>query len=119
MIDTRFRWRGFGNGFGTWESLCRLRIYETPEQAVVIATELPENTGTSITNAVESLAMMVVEQYELRPHTLVWIEHYPAHRDLPETFARVQLAWEGQRFYAPRWRHLEPVALAQLIGQSM
>ena len=62
MIDTRFRWCGFGNGFGAWESTCRLRISETPEQAVVIATELPDNTGTSITNAAQYLATVVVEQ---------------------------------------------------------
>ena len=119
MIDTLFRWRGFGNGFGAWESLCRLRIYETPEQAVVIATELPENTGTSITNAAEYLATMVVEQYELRPHTLVWIEHYPACRDLPETFALVHLTWDGQRFHTPRWRRLAPADLALLRGQAV
>jgi hypothetical protein len=61
MIDPLFRWRGFGDGFGTWESKCRLRIYEAPARAVVIATELPENTGTSITNAAEHLATLVVK----------------------------------------------------------
>ena len=46
-LDTRFSYRGCHG----CESLCRLRVYEEPgKPAVVIATELEENPGTSITN---------------------------------------------------------------------
>jgi hypothetical protein len=50
---------------------------------------------------------------------LVWIEHYPAHRDLPETCALVQLTWEGQRFHTPQWRHLAPADLTRLVGNAV
>jgi hypothetical protein len=46
--------------------------------AVVIATELADNPGMSITNAAEYAATAVCRRLGIDPHHLVWIEHYPA-----------------------------------------
>ena len=43
---------------------------------MVICSELPNNPGTSIANAVEFIAAEVITRHKLsRP---VWIEHYPS-----------------------------------------
>jgi hypothetical protein len=43
---------------------------------VIIAAELKENTGSSITNCIESLATEVCRSFRLPPARTVWIEHY-------------------------------------------
>jgi hypothetical protein len=41
-------------GLGTFSSICRLRAFEVEDAlTVVIATELPHNPGTSVTNAAQ------------------------------------------------------------------
>lgn len=46
-------------------------------RVAVIATELSDNPGMSITNAAEYAASEVCRQLEIDPYQLVWIEHYP------------------------------------------
>ncbi len=62
---------------------CYLRVWTGRGQLpVVVATEMPDNEGTSITNAAELVAAQVWEQ--LLPEAregFVWIERYPAGRD--------------------------------------
>jgi hypothetical protein len=47
-------------------------------RTVVIATERPDNPGTSVTNAAEELASQVCQRFDIDPDKLVWIESYPA-----------------------------------------
>lgn len=62
-IDEIFEWTGGVNGWGKFLSKCRIRIIETPFRVVVVATELPDNGGASITNAVEHLALLVCRRW--------------------------------------------------------
>ncbi len=67
-------------GPGGFPSKCRIRLYLADEEGenapVVICSELPDNTGTPITNAAEYIAAEVITRHKLpRP---VWIEHYPS-----------------------------------------
>jgi hypothetical protein len=58
---------------------CRVQIYP-PEEArdtpVVRCSELPSNSGGSVTNSAEVIAAEVIRSHEL-PTPLVWIEHWP------------------------------------------
>jgi len=58
---------------------CRIRIYlpkEEQDAPVVICSELPNNGGTSVTDAAEQLAAEVIRSHGL-PTPLVLIEHWP------------------------------------------
>jgi hypothetical protein len=58
---------------------CRVRIYlpdDLHDAPVVICSELPNDPGGSITNAVEVIAARVIRANEL-PTPLVWTEHWP------------------------------------------
>ena len=64
-------------GFHGCRSFCALEILRLADgRTGVIATELPHNPGTSITNAFELVASAVCLQFAIDPHRLVWIEHY-------------------------------------------
>ena len=104
----------------------------------MIATELPENTTTSITNIVEELAAEVLVRYledrmgQERP--FVWIEHYPATASggireadtyVLVTFPDYRVRWEIRgsrwraRFGEPDRRRLSREQVEQLIGEPL
>src|SRR5690349_18470569 len=75
-FDTIYHFRGFWDDGG----ICRLRIFESDDgPPVVVLTELPENTTTSITNLIEHLAPEIIRAYlPARAHELppaVFLEH--------------------------------------------
>jgi hypothetical protein len=121
-----YPWQGF-------TSACRVRIFlaqpTLPElHSGVIVTELPENSGTSVTNAAETIATLVVRQYGLDPAHTVWVEHYPdrhplqarceqvydANPDLPsiydESFDLLTFEWDGEGAHHPKWTRITPEA---------
>lgn len=104
----RFEFRGLHG----CHSCCALRIQRLLDgRTLVICSELEDNPGTSITNAVEILGSVIVSHLALDPAKLVWVEHYPpgpvhgkkADWDLV-TFGR--LVHDGVRsiFADPSWR---------------
>ena len=104
-------------GFHGCEAKCDIEVYRTPRVAgippetLVVATELPDNHGTSITNAAEDLATAVCRVLEVSPQGFHWIEHYPdrgsRHQPIAESWDRVYFGfdWREGRFVKPRWRH--------------
>ena len=107
MIDIRFEYKGFGD----CDSHCNIKIFRSTKDrfVMVMATELPDNTGTSITHMAEPLATEVCRQYNISPHKLIWIEHYPRRRWGNESFDRVyfDFDWDGGRFVKADWHRLD------------
>lgn len=72
-VIERFEFRGFQ----CCRCHCQLELIPLSDgRMVVIATEVEDNPGTSITNVAEYLASFVCGQFHVEPGTLVWIEHY-------------------------------------------
>lgn len=117
---------------------CRVRLY-LPEDLgasldapVVLCSELPENPGTSVTNAAEHLAAEVIAAHGLEKRPPIWVEHYPrseAERQagLKETFdlvifedhdvREVLKGGEWRRTIGePTWRTLDRASVEALIG---
>jgi hypothetical protein len=73
VVVDRHRFRGF-HGCDGW---CALEILRAKDgKTVVIATEVKDNPGTSITNVCEQLAYWVCVEFSIDPSQLIWIEHY-------------------------------------------
>lgn len=114
-------------GYHGCASLCRLRIFapEPHEERpyVVIATELEENKGTSITNMAEHLAWAVWEYLEKPVQGMQWIEHYrdraliggrPMYK---ESFDIVTFeTGPDGRFRHPTWRPAKKEEILRLAG---
>ena len=102
-----------------------LRIYMTPGQTVVLATEVDDNPGTSVTNMAASLATEVVRTFRLPLDTLVWIEHYPPRLGihggprLPVSFDQVTFTLTTQGLRHPQWRRLSQAAVETFLGQTL
>lgn len=132
--DYELSYRGYWSDGG----VCRIRIYEClGHPPVVVASELDDNTNTSVTNMAEYLAAEVIarhfpERFE-HDEPLVWIEHYARtpeerRREIPE-YALVEFEnftprtrWLGgkQRVHIgqPSWHHIDAATVEQLTGDK-
>ncbi|HEU5380137.1 MAG TPA: hypothetical protein VFV38_32330 [Ktedonobacteraceae bacterium] len=110
-------------------STCQLRILTDGQAAIVVATELDSNEGTSVTNAYERIASKVVQEFGLNPQRTRFYDHYTAHStsleasaqetDEKETYAEVTLSWEGQEATDPKWSAVQGKELADLLTLFM
>lgn len=93
--ERRFEFPGYFWRPGVEKAFCWLRIFHDPEIShfVIIATELPENEGLSVTNGAERIMTLVAEQFpDINGDNYVYIEHYIAGR-----------VWEPQAHVAREW----------------
>ena len=116
-------------------SACRVRLYMPSEEGealgdapVVIVSELANNPGTSVTNAIEQIAAEVM--VTLTPTRVpVFVEHYPpeATGGREETFDLVFFAHDEVRevlrggiwrkeLGSPTWKSLDRRAVEVLVG---
>ena len=106
-------------------SYCWLRIYTTSGQTIVLATEVDDNPGTSITHRAAGLATEVVRTFGLPLDTLRWIEHYPARLGgngappLPASFDQVTFSGTAQGVWHPQWQRLSQAQVEAMIGQTL
>src|SRR6185312_1369918 len=118
IIDEQFTYRGLhADG-----AITRVRVYDT-DPPIVIATELPENRNSSITNSAEYLWPAIMKAY--LPHRMehippaIFIEHYAAStlhgRSQPATYSEVRfdhptpfITYQGRlprlSYGAPTWK---------------
>lgn len=83
---------------------CRLRAWHDAEVAVV--TELADNPGMSITNAIEAVADAVSDalDVDVSDAGYLLVEHYEAGRWRAPTFDAVRfLSGDGRRHRVPQW----------------
>ena len=116
-LDTVFRYRGYHG----CPSRCRIRVYEAEGDisvpSVLVATEIDDNPGTSVTNRIEVIATEVYRLLERPEAGLRVIEHYTSNAIAPERFALVTMEREaGKTFSTPRWKHLSLVQVEEIIG---
>ena len=100
--------------FNNCPAKCKIEVYRGQHSALVIATELPDNPGTSVCNAFEDLILQVSQAYNLDPARLLWIEHWedwdesrgaPYDREEDE-WSRVKFDWDGEKATNPRWLYV-------------
>lgn len=103
---------------------CRVRIYERVDGGfTVLATELADNRGMSITNAAEALASQLLALFQLDPATTRWIEHYTAdsYREGAHkpSFDEVTFTWPANRqAHSPQWQQLTLEEVEILTGDD-
>lgn len=105
------------------EGRCYVQVYEPRggDLPIVIACEMSQNPGPSITNAAAAVATQVWRQ--LLPHAregLRWIELYKdgqgGETEPAERFAEVTFDLDGDALHSPRWRHIARADVERLIG---
>ena len=105
-------------GFWGCDSCCDIEVHRRSDgKHVFIATEAPENRGTSVTNFAEQLATAMRRQHGMKPEDVIWIEHYPEAKDRrKESFDLVRFAVVGDTFRTPVWTRITEQAVDELMA---
>ncbi|MBW7883181.1 MAG: hypothetical protein H3C34_11185 [Caldilineaceae bacterium] len=100
---------------------CRVRIYKRNNGThTVLLTELNTNSGESIASACDRIATALVATRGLNLKTTRWIQHDPAHDDLPQVFDEVKFTWDSNNMASdPQWWRLGDEQAEALIGDSL
>lgn len=120
-------------GYHGCKSVCYLRLYQPTGQSdqatVAVFTELPGNSGTSITNRIEVLATMAWEFLQRPEVAPTVVEHYPSRGhynphtgkwQFPEQFDLLEFSRKpDDGFEKPRWRRVFRESVEALIGQPL
>ena len=110
-------------------SECDIHLYDVGAMTVLVAIELADNPGASITNTAEDLAEHICRFFGIDSTRLVMVEHYnqgsyatgsPYQR--VGTIDQGQPTWDavkfgsiaGLEFRNPTWRRLQPEEMALL-----
>ena len=108
-VDHHFEYKGYG----VHESFCMVEVWEHKGKYLVVLTEPgTESSGTSVTNACETIATDLfkkpgVFKHNTKSSDIIWIEHYSERGEFPETFDLIELTEHGDgEFVAPDWRHI-------------
>ena len=112
VIDGPFAFRGL---HGT-SSRCHLRVFRHPDRPVIaIATELANNPGTSITNALPTLAQQICTAFDIDSEVLLWVEHYTADDVAEESVEAVEFrpGWQ------PAWVPMTRERIEELTGKPL
>ena len=99
--------------------------------ALVIFTEMPSNPGSPITNAIDTIASLAVQKYELDPDGTLWVEHYPSSlhfrksKEYPPSdyvyvsFSSYYFDHEGFHYTRPNWQPASREELENIIGEAL
>lgn len=102
-------------GFHGCDCVCDIEVYDN----IVIATEISQNEGTSITNVAEDLAKQVCDKFAIQYDLLTWIEHYPRRLGMSETFDLVKFNVSAMGFDSPEWKRISREGVEKLIGHKL
>jgi hypothetical protein len=99
---------------------CHLRIFHGKGRApVALLAEIDENSGLSITGAIETLVQSVWNRLD-RPAEIVWIEHYRIPLDKDETldtFDLVEFSLDSSGWLTdPQWKTISRSCVEEIAG---
>lgn len=117
MMFNTFEFKGFFDCY----SKCGYRLEQTDKWIVIIVSELEDNPGTSITNAVEILFPQVCEHFGLYPGRVVWIEHYPESSLAAGNWDIVTMDFDDNKpiILSPKWERISKDQVKQIcLGQN-
>ena len=111
-----------GEVFGTWQLQCHLRIFQPhPEIQTVVITDMGFEFGWFIPYLVEALIDRVIQEFDLEPSKLAWIEHYTPEFRKPgcADFSQVVFSWQSGKSSNPQWIRITAETAQALIGENL
>jgi len=127
IYDDIYSWEGWGGVLRLASGKCRLQIFDLKKGAqkglahlrplIVIVSDVAESR-MSVRSCCGHIASCVSRDFNIRPHQMMFIEHYPQtvygeHRDhiIEEKYDVVDFKWHQDKAIEPKWRTLKPPLL--------
>jgi hypothetical protein len=111
-----------GQNSAIWQLQCHLRIiYQQFGQQIVIVSPQNCEIGWFIPSQIEKLATQIIQDFQLNPNRLTWIEHDPnyASRQICSEYSEVTFQWK-QAIIAtnPHWQAISNELVDSLIADT-
>lgn len=100
-------WRGHA-----W---CDVDVYRLGLHVLVVLRDQNDHGGTSLTNAIETVARKVREEI-LAPRKLDGLEVHWVEWSRADGVASVVSFADGERFEGPQWQYLSPAEFQQILS---
>ena len=105
----------------TWQLRCYLQIFlGSSGEQIVLISDLGCEISWFIPRRLELLATQIVQEFNLDPDRLIWIEHDPTgtgaldSHNLDTELSQVLFHWEGGKASNPQWYNLSPKIIKTL-----
>ena len=136
--DNVYSWAGWGGKLRLGNGKCRLRIFDLRKDEtakgisflkpiIVVITDVPDSK-MSIRSCTIHIATCVINDFNIDPSRMLWIEYYPqttygqeGERVISERLEAVEFEWRSDKAIRPKWRPLQPQlleAVKELISQK-
>lgn len=93
-------------------SACQVEIYRSC--GLVVVTDI--DRGMSVTNACETIASLIVVEYELQARRIILVERYYPGEEMQTTDLVQFDIDERNKFGSPRWTHIPKRDFEQMIS---
>jgi hypothetical protein len=93
---------------------CDIEVYGN----VVIATELKDNIGVSITSCAEDLANEICKKYEINLDRLIWIECYSKANGFPKEVDLVKFSIVHGSLCNPEWIKISQGKVDKILQEN-
>jgi len=121
IVDQIYNCQMPGEVFGLWQLQCHLRIFKPhPEVQTVVITNMGFEMGWFIPYVVERLIERIIQEFQLNPQSVTWIEHYTPSFRKPTCadFSQVVFDWQNGRVFNPHWIAIAPETAYALISET-
>ncbi|KGF72208.1 hypothetical protein DO97_11195 [Neosynechococcus sphagnicola sy1] len=122
IVDQLYQCNVPGQDGYVWQLHCHLRIFQQhPGHKIVMVSDRGCETGWFIPYKLEQLATRIVQDFQLNPDRLTWIEHDPndgSRQDCIE-FSQVVFQWQDGKATDPQWRAIDDQLAALIIGEML
>jgi hypothetical protein len=106
----------------TWQLQCHLRIFRARTNVhTVMITDMGFEIGWFNPFIIEKLVNQIVQEFELDPTKLVWLEHYASdYRELSVAdFSQVVFEWRHGKATNPQWLSIAPEVAQALVTEDL
>lgn len=110
-----------GQDSAIWQLKCHLRIiYQQFGQQIVIVSPQNCEIGWFIPSQIEKLATQIIQDFQLNPNRLTWIEHDPnfASRQICTEYSEVTFQWQQLNATNAQWHSISNELVASLIADT-
>ncbi|MCP4346637.1 MAG: hypothetical protein GY795_14065 [Desulfobacterales bacterium] len=122
--DDTYSWEGWGGKLRLGSGSCRLRIYDLKKgskkglsylRPIIIIVSDVQGSRMSVKSCAGHIATCVTKDFNIDPHRMFWVEHYPektygvlGRHTIPERYESVEFVWHEDKAIKPKWRTLNP-----------
>jgi hypothetical protein len=106
----------------TWKLQCHLRIFRARTNVhTVMITDMGFEIGWFNPFIIEKLVNQIVQEFELDPTKLVWLEHYASdYRELSVAdFSQVVFEWRHGKATNPQWLSIASEVAQALVTEDL